>query len=76
MPAATEMGLLDFASSLFATEAKPAGLDEAGRRGCDPRLVDWLRGGGQAPFPFGCRYSGARPAPNGWRSYFGQLYHG
>ena len=54
---------------------RAAGIDEAARRGCDPRLVDWLRGGGEAPFPFGCRYSDARPAPNGWRAYFGQLYH-
>ena len=54
---------------------RSAGIDELGRRGCDPRLVAWLRRGGEGGFPFGCRYSDARPAPNGWRSYFGQLYH-
>ena len=54
---------------------RAAGIAELARRGADPRLVDWLRSGGQGTFPFGCRYSDARPAPNGWRSYFGQLYH-
>jgi arylsulfatase A-like enzyme len=54
---------------------REAGIAELDRRGCDPRLVAWLRGGGEGTFPFGCRYSGARPAPNGWRPYFGQIYH-
>ena len=58
-----------------AARLRAAALAELGRRGCDPRLVDWIRGEGKAKFPFGCRTSDARPAPNGWRSYFGQLYH-
>ena len=54
---------------------RAAGIAEVAGRGADPRLVAWLRREGEGVFPFGCRYSDAHPAPNGWRSYFGQLYH-
>ncbi|MBN1246488.1 MAG: sulfatase [Anaerolineae bacterium] len=50
---------------------REAGLQEAARRGTDPRLVAWLRSGGEAPFP--------EPAtewfgPSQWRTYWGRVY--
>ena len=51
-------------------------VGEIVRRGLDPALADWLKSEGQGDFPASFRPTDAHPAPPGWRSYFGGLYHG
>lgn len=51
-------------------------LEEIGRRGLDPALLQWLSREGEAPFPEEYRATDANPAPPGWRTYFQHLYHG
>ncbi|MBI3973929.1 MAG: sulfatase [Chloroflexi bacterium] len=51
-------------------------LEEIGRRGLDPALLEWLGSEGRLPFPTEYRSTDAHPAPPGWRTYFQNLYHG
>lgn len=53
-----------------------AAIEEIERRGLDAALVAWLQREGREPFPPAFRVTDAHPAPPGWRTYFGGLYHG
>jgi hypothetical protein len=55
---------------------RTAALQEIARRGLDSGLLDWLRNEGREPFPTTYRVTDAHPAPPGWHTYFGDLYHG
>lgn len=48
-----------------------AGIEEAARRGTDPKLIDWLRSEGTIAFPEECtRWTG----PAAWRTYWERVY--
>ena len=55
---------------------RQAAVEEITRRGLDPSLAAWLRAEGRDPLPTEYRVTDAHPAPPGWRTYFGGLYHG
>ncbi len=55
---------------------RQAAVEEIARRGLDPALVAWLGTEGREPLPRDYRVTDAHPAPPGWRTYFGGLYHG
>ena len=49
---------------------------ELERRGADPRLMKWLRSGGEAEFPTECVFWDGWPGPAGFTQYFTRLYEG
>jgi len=53
-----------------------AAIDEVERRGADPALMAWLRGGGTGEFPTDCRFFDGWPSPPGYEPYFQRLYLG
>ena len=58
------------------TRLHAAGLAEIARRGIDPKLLEWLQGAGEKPFPGDCRFWDGWPGPAGFMPYFQRLYHG
>jgi arylsulfatase A-like enzyme len=52
------------------------GVDELERRGCDPKIMAWLRSHGTARWPQDCRYHDHWPPPAGYVAYFQRLYRG
>ncbi|MGD8239638.1 MAG: sulfatase [Armatimonadota bacterium] len=56
-------------------ELRAAGIEEMARRGTSPRLIEWLRSGGEGELDVEWLYSDAHPAPSGWQSYFQNLYN-
>ena len=56
---------------VLAQRLHEAGLEEAAQRGLDPRLLDWLYGGGEQPFPTECT---AWRGPQKWQLYWERVY--
>ena len=75
----TRMGALDDCQADYPDVALglySRRLDELERRGCDPRLMRWVRRAGTEPFPSTCRFHDGWPGPPGYTQYFNRLYHG
>ena len=53
-----------------------AAIDEVERRGTDPALVAWLRGGCEGQPPDDCRYWDGWPGPAGFTTYWSRIYQG
>ena len=53
-----------------------AALDEVERRGADPALLRWLRGGGAEEPPVECRFWDGWPGPEGYTQYWNRVYQG
>lgn len=51
-------------------------VNELERRGADPRLMKWLRAGGETDFPDECVFWDGWPGPAGFTQYFARLYGG
>ena len=58
----------------IAEELHSAALDEIERRGLDPKLVSWLRSGGDTQIPEDCRLWDGYPGPPGFYTYWDRIY--
>jgi arylsulfatase A-like enzyme len=74
----TRMGHLENVQAQYpevVAAMRAEALDEMTRRGTDPKLMAWLRGQGEVPFPADARPSDFEPEPEGW-GYVANLYRG
>jgi len=73
----TRLGSLDDVADRhpkIVEELHSAALDEIERRGLDPKLVSWLRSGGDRPIPEDCRLWDGYPGPTGFHTYWNRTY--
>ena len=73
----TRLGSLDDVADLhpkIVEELYSAALDEIERRGLDPKLVSWLRSGGDTQIPEDCCLWDGYPGPAGFYTYWNRTY--
>jgi arylsulfatase A-like enzyme len=51
-----------------------AGIEDIARRGIDPKLMAWLRSGGEADFPEDACFYDGHPGPAGYKAYFSRTW--
>jgi arylsulfatase A-like enzyme len=75
----SKLGSLDYVEQKHpkvVQDIHTAALDEIERRGLDPKLVDWLRRGGEGALPEGCHFWDGWPGYPGFHPYFRDIYIG
>ena len=73
----TRLGSLDDVADLhpkIVEELYSAALAEIEQRGLDPKLVSWLRSGGDTRIPEDCRLWDGYPGPTGFSTYWDRIY--
>lgn len=75
----SKLGSLDYVEHKhpgIVKELHAAALDEIQRRGLDPKLMAWLKNGGDEPLPEDCRFWDGWPGYPGFHPYFRDIYTG